>query len=112
MRSTKLRSHDVRAVYAARRSLHGDYLTVHVRPTGAEGPARAAVVAGRRVGTAVDRNRAKRRIRALLSAHGVPAGVDVVLVAKPGAAVVPFALLERDFQRLRSRLTDRLGPTP
>lgn len=110
MPSMPLPSRDIRAVYAARRVVHGRFLTVHVRPAAGERPvARTAVVAGRRVGTAVDRNRAKRRLRALLQTHGAPDGVDAVLVAKPLAGNVSFSLLCGDYQRLKERLVDVLG---
>lgn len=96
-----LSSREIRAVYAARGVVHGRYMALHVRQADATG--RAAVVAGRRVGSAVDRNRAKRRLRALLRDHGAPEGTDAVLVAKPGADRVPFAVLSEDYQRLTDR---------
>jgi ribonuclease P protein component len=52
------------------------------------GPARAAVVAGRRVGGAVARNRARRLLREAWRSVGSRArqGCDVVLVARPAIA--------------------------
>jgi len=50
------------------------------------------VVAGRSVGKAVQRNRAKRRLRACverLFPH-IRAGWDLILFARPGASAVPF----------------------
>jgi ribonuclease P protein component len=108
MPSTSLRGSDIRAVYAARQPLHGQFLTLYVRRR-AEGSSRTAVVAGRRIGTAVDRNRARRRLRALLATQDVPSGVDMVLVAKPGTDRVTFALLAQDYRRVRERLAARMG---
>lgn len=109
MSTTQLSSREIRAVYDARRVLHGTFMTLHLRPLPQDGVARAAVVAGRRVGTAVDRNRARRRLRALLRADALPGGADVVMVAKPLAGVVPFTLLARDYRRLQDRLAQTLG---
>lgn len=67
--------------------------TVAARPRDDEGAARIAVVAGRRIGGAVQRNRAKRRLRAALRQVGVPRGHDVVVTAAPSALCIPFATL-------------------
>lgn len=50
-----------------------------------EGPARVGVTAGRRVGSAVHRNRAKRLLReaARRALVGLASGTDVVLLATP-----------------------------
>ena len=51
------------------------------------------LVAGRRVGTAVVRNRAKRRLRSALTEVGPPPGRDYVIVATRQVAEVPFRTL-------------------
>jgi ribonuclease P protein component len=51
------------------------------------------VVAGRKVGGAVVRNRAKRRLRACLRDGSLPGGVDLVVTARPGADAIAFAAL-------------------
>jgi ribonuclease P protein component len=48
------------------------------------GPTRAAVVAGRKVGSAVQRNRAKRLMREALRALPITPGHDLVLIARAG----------------------------
>ena len=48
---------------------------------GTPGPARVGVVAGRRVGNAVVRNRAKRRLREAVARAGLPEGRSYVIVA-------------------------------
>lgn len=55
------------------------------------------------------RNRAKRRLRAVLRAEGVPNGFDLVVVAKSGAVVAPYPLLAREYARLQARLVQRAG---
>ena len=66
------------------------FLVVHANQTGTrEGqPPRVGLVVSKQVGTAVVRNRTKRRIRALMAARltGIPAGVDLVVRANPVAA--------------------------
>jgi ribonuclease P protein component len=59
-------------------------------------PLRVGFTASRKVGNAVKRNRARRRLRAVASAvlerHAEP-GMDFVLIARP-------ATVERDYQAL------------
>jgi len=109
MPSTLASSRDIRAVYAARSGVHGLGMSVHAHARADGGPGRAAVVAGRRVGGAVQRNRAKRRLRAVLRAEGLPDGFDIVVVAKSGAVVAPYPLLLREYARLRGRIVERVG---
>ncbi len=52
--------------------------------------ARVAVIASRRVGGAVQRNRAKRRLRELIRAVPLRRDVDLVLVARPRCVDAPF----------------------
>ncbi len=56
---------------------------------------RVAVTAGLRVGGAVQRNRARRRIReaARPLVAGMPAGWDLLLIARSGAVSAPYAEL-------------------
>lgn len=81
-------------------------LTWRVRPAAEKpGPARVGVVASRAaVGDAVDRNRAKRRLRELYRRHQhlVPAGHDVVLTARS-------SLLRLDFAEAAQRFVHACG---
>lgn len=69
-----------------------------------EEPIRYGITASRKVGGAVDRNRAKRRLRALLreslSLFGQP-GVDYVFIARK-------AILTRNYALLREEVKDSL----
>lgn len=71
------------------RRRHGDLTLVRAR-SGEEGVTRVAVVAGRRVGNAVVRNRAKRRLREALRRVDLPLGEHIAVVAGPTVPTVPF----------------------
>ena len=50
-------------------------------------------MAGKRVGNAVRRNRAKRRLRAALREVGLPQGEDLIVLAGPTVPAVSFQKL-------------------
>ena len=57
---------------------------------GQPGLPRVAVVAGKKVGGAVDRNRAKRRLRAAIAQAPVRGGHDYVVIATREVVGIPF----------------------
>jgi ribonuclease P protein component len=70
-----------------------------------EGTTRTGIVTSRRIGTAVVRNRVRRRLRELVR-HARPAmreGLWLVLVAKPPAARATFAMLREEWTQLARR---------
>jgi ribonuclease P protein component len=73
---------------------------------------RVGYTASRRVGNAVARNRAKRRLRAA-AASVLPAqgreGMDYVLIARAGTSERPYAELLADLEGAL-RQVSRLGP--
>ncbi|MBN2085295.1 MAG: ribonuclease P protein component [Anaerolineales bacterium] len=66
---------------------------------------RLAITAGLRVGGAVQRNRARRRIReaARPLVAGIPDGWDLLLIARSGAVKAPFGELENAVRALFQR---------
>ena len=93
MAAERLRAaRDVRAVFAARRANASAVAVVHTMRRDRD-TARFTVVAGKRVGNAVARNRAKRRLRAALRELPLQPGTDYVVVARPGAVTAPWSSL-------------------
>lgn len=66
---------------------------------------RYGFVVSKRVGKAVTRNLVKRRLRAIMQAHGAALrpGYDLVLTARPSAVQRPFSDLARDVEYLVRR---------
>lgn len=90
------RSRELDAVFSSRLAAHGRAVVVHGRHRGDDQPARWTVVAGRKVGGAVARNRAKRRLRAALRAAALPNGWDIVAVARSRAVSARFDDLQAE----------------
>lgn len=68
---------------------------------------RVGFTASRKVGNAVKRNRARRRLRAVVQAicpSFVFSGEDMVLIARPSTVTAPFTTLLRDFHQALNRL--------
>ena len=96
---------EFKAVDAGGRRVSGRFLVLVARPNG-RAIDRLGIVASRRVGGAVVRNRAKRRLREVFRRRvlaDAPAqandarGLDVVAIAKAGIATAPFAAVTADF---------------
>lgn len=63
---------------------------------GEAGTTRVGLVVGRRVGNAVHRNRAKRRLRHALTEISLEQGMDYVIIADREVLDIPFeSLVER-----------------
>ncbi len=93
----------------------GRLIVVHATRTDvrADQPARVGFVVSKVVGTAVVRNRVKRRLRALVAARLalLPSGVDVVVRARPAAADATSGQLGVELDRLLRTVLRRL-PAP
>lgn len=68
---------------------------------------RVGYVATRKIGNAVNRNKAKRRLRSLvyLNQHQIPLGYEYVFVAKASLWSVTFEILQNDFVSLFTKIT-------
>ncbi|KIG12640.1 Ribonuclease P protein component [Enhygromyxa salina] len=76
-------------------------------------PTRLGITVTRKVGNAVVRNRIKRLVREVFRQHRsrLPAGLDIVWVAKQQAAGATFAQVLDDFEALVRR-GDLVSPQP
>ena len=92
---------DFRRVYRSGTKARSDGLTVWVASRAEDGPSRLGMAVRSGVGSAVARNRLRRRLRELFRSLDVVPGNDVVVSASPEAA-------GRNFQELREVLTGAL----
>jgi ribonuclease P protein component len=77
---------------------------LQVRKRHDQGPLRVGFTVSRRVGTAVERNRVRRRLKEVVRlSAGLPAGNDYVLVGRREALWRPFAAMVEDFKRAVAR---------
>lgn len=97
-------SADVVATLRSRRERVGRHLVLHARETDADHPVRVAVVASRRVGGAVARNRAKRLLREAARHVSWRDGFDLVLVARASCAGSSFQVVRDELRHLGEEL--------
>lgn len=93
---------EISHVLGGRRQRAGRLVALHARcassPTGAR--PRVAVIASRRVGGAVQRNRAKRLLREAARHLTLREGCDIVLVARPRCALSGLREVVGELERL------------
>ena len=99
---------DFLRVAAARRkwAAPGLILQVATQPEPLPGHVRVGFTASRKVGNAVMRNRARRRLKALVAemiANGANPDLDLVLIARTATIDRPFDELRRDLQQSLQR---------
>lgn len=98
-------NHVFRKLYAKGESAVGRFVVVYARRNGLP-CSRLGITTGVKLGHAVDRNRARRRIREAyrLNEHRLKPGYDLVIVARSAAIDGDFAELERSLLRLCGKL--------
>jgi ribonuclease P protein component len=99
-------SREIDAMFrSARRAAHPLVVALVEATSEQGGPAgRVAFIAGRRVGGAVARNRAKRVLRAAAARAGAPwSGYDVILLARPGTGSASAHDLDRALKSVLGR---------
>lgn len=91
-------------VFAGRRSVSGRLLAVRWVSAPGDG-CHVGISVARRVGNAVQRNRVKRRLRAIMREllPQMDAEVDIVIVARPGCGEASFSDIRGSVQELLAR---------
>jgi ribonuclease P protein component len=80
---------------------------LQARNRGDDGPVRVGFTVSKKVGTAVERNRVRRRLKEMVRLRGatvLPAGHDYVLVGRRAALSMAFDQITEDFERALRRL--------
>lgn len=92
--------------------IHGRFMMLFVVSNGGA-ESRLGVAATRKLGSAVERNRAKRLAREVFRRHKVAAGLDIIIVPRREMLDASFANLEADYVgALQRRDRERPRPTP
>jgi ribonuclease P protein component len=91
----RLRS-EIQRVFDHGNRVRGRLMTLVVAPNGLP-ISRLGIVASRKLGGAVRRNRAKRLVREAFRRHKPRGGLDVVVLTRPELLEAQFATVEADF---------------
>jgi ribonuclease P protein component len=105
-----LRRPDFERAYDTGNRIHGRFMTVFFVANGGTSP-RLGIAATRKMGGAVERNRAKRLSRELFRRHKLDAGLDVIVVPRREMVDAPFTDIEVDYLAALER-RDRPAPRP
>ena len=102
---TLKQNHEFRRLYGKGKSAVSPYFVIYCRKT-RRPVSRLGITTGVKLGNAVKRNRARRRIRELYRTHErmVSAGYDIVIVARTRVMFGQYAKLERSFCQLMKKL--------
>ena len=98
-------NHIFRRLYAKGESAVGSFLVVYCRRNGLR-ENRLGITTGTKLGHAVQRNRARRRIRETyrLNEHLLKPGYDIVIVARSRSIDGDFAAMQQSFLRQCKKL--------
>jgi len=80
---------------------------LQARNRGDNGPVRVGFTVSRKVGTAVERNRVRRRLKEIVRLSALSnfcAGHDYVVIGRRAALSLPFVKITEDFTRALARL--------
>lgn len=86
---------------------------IQVHHRAPSGPFRYGITASRKIGGAVDRNRAKRRLRALIRLILPPLahpGIDYVFIARQAILKRDFPLMEKELKHALTKLEPLKSP--
>jgi ribonuclease P protein component len=96
------RRRDFLAVYDRGTRLSGSLMTVFFLPNSL-GRARLGIAATRKIGSAVIRNRAKRRVRDVFRREPLSEAFDIVVIPRRELVDAPLVRLESEFRGILNR---------
>jgi ribonuclease P protein component len=108
LKTSRLRqSRDFSLVRTHGRSVQGRHMRIGILLTPNPASAKVGFITSRRIGGAVIRTRARRRLREILRPflRILPSGLLLVVVAKSGAATAPMAELQAEWLLLARRVS-------
>jgi ribonuclease P protein component len=99
-------------VFEAGVKRHGQLMSVCVKQ-GRAGSARVGIAASRKMGGAVERNFAKRRVREVFRSLELPDGLDIVVMPRQAILRAPLTAARQEFESLvRSAVRHGKRPSP
>ena len=105
-RRERIRRHaDYQRIYKQGSHIHSRYSTLFIQPN-ALAIGRLGIAATKKLGGAVQRNRAKRLIREVFRRNKLAPGFDVIVIPKRELLDASLTVLEADYRHLLER---RLG---
>jgi ribonuclease P protein component len=102
------RRRDFQIVYDRGRKTHGRTMTIFTLPRPGS-VTRLGIAATRKLGGAVERNRAKRLVREVFRRNPAPPGFDIVVVPRQALFDATFSNLEVEYAAILGRLRPVAG---
>jgi ribonuclease P protein component len=100
---------EFQAIYERGTRIHGRFATVFVLPN-QRAVGRLGIAATKKLGGAVQRNRAKRLIREVFRRNNIVPGFDVVVIPKRELLDATLTVLETDYRKTIERRTHTRRP--